>query len=85
MAVQEIPPAWKGFATAYLWERVWSRDSVLNLIQQFIHVVEEEDDKGRKTGERSLFSLGTISWMRCAISCEDAQVVGTRPTLSHST
>ncbi len=48
------PPAWKGFATAYLWERVWSRDSVLNLIQQFVHVVEEEDDKGRKTGERSL-------------------------------
>ena len=48
------PPAWKGFATAYLWERVWSRDSVLNLIQQFIHVVEEEDEKGRKTGERSL-------------------------------
>jgi len=48
------PPAWKGFATAYLWERVWSRDSLLNLIQQFIHVVEQEDDKGRKTGERSL-------------------------------
>jgi type I restriction enzyme R subunit len=35
------PPAWKGFATAYLWEKVWNRDSVPNLIQQFIHVVEE--------------------------------------------
>lgn len=48
------PPAWKGFSTAYLWERVWNRDSVLNLIQQFIHVIEEEDDKGRKSGRRSL-------------------------------
>jgi len=48
------PPAWNGFATSYLWESIWSRDSVSNLIQQFVHVVEEEDDKGRKTGERSL-------------------------------
>jgi type I restriction enzyme R subunit len=48
------PPSWQGFATAYLWERVWARDSVLNLVQQFIQVVEEEDDKGNKTGELSL-------------------------------
>jgi len=48
------PPSWQGFATAYLWEQVWARDSVLNLVQQFIQVVEEEDDKGNKTGELSL-------------------------------
>ena len=48
------PASWRGFATAYLWEQVWARDSVLDLLQQFLHVVEEEDDKGRKTGERSL-------------------------------
>ena len=48
------PPSWKGFATAYLWDRVWARDSVLDLVQHFTHVVEEEDDKGRKTGKRSL-------------------------------
>jgi type I restriction enzyme R subunit len=48
------PPSWKGFATAYLWEQVWARDSVLNLVQHFIHIVELEDDKGNKTGERSL-------------------------------
>jgi len=48
------PPSWKGFATAYLWEAVWSRDSVLDLIQNFIQTVEEEDEKGRKTGKVSL-------------------------------
>src|SRR5579884_1425510 len=48
------PPTANGFATSYLWERIWARDSVLNLIQHFVQVVEEEDDKGRKTGERSL-------------------------------
>ncbi|TKS60767.1 MAG: restriction endonuclease subunit R [Nitrospira sp.] len=48
------PPVWNGFATAYLWERIWARDSVLTLVQQFIHVIDEEDDKGKKTGDRSL-------------------------------
>ncbi len=49
-----IPPTQKGYATGYLWERIWSRDSVLDLIRQFIHEVEEEDEKGRKTGRRFL-------------------------------
>ena len=48
------PPTDRGYATDYLWERIWSRDSLLNLIQHFIHEVEEEDDKGRKTGKRLL-------------------------------
>ncbi|MCZ7636540.1 MAG: type I restriction endonuclease [Verrucomicrobia bacterium] len=48
------PPSWKGFPTAYLWEQVWAPDSVLNLLQHFIHIVEIEDDKGNKTGERKL-------------------------------
>ena len=43
-----------GYATAYLWNEVWARDSVLNLIQHFIHEFEEEDDKGKKTGKRQL-------------------------------
>src|SRR5437763_5020522 len=48
------PPSWKGFATAYLWESIWARSSVLNLIQHFIQEIEEQDDKGRKTGKKSL-------------------------------
>ena len=48
------PPSWKGFSTAYLWEQVWARDSVLDLLQHFIHVVELEDDKGNKTGDKKL-------------------------------
>jgi len=48
------PPGLKGYATAYLWEQVWARDSVLDLIQKFIHVVEEIDDRGQLTGERRL-------------------------------
>lgn len=49
-----VPPTRSGYATAYLWEETWTRDSVLDLVRQFIHEVEEEDEKGRKTGERFL-------------------------------
>ena len=49
-----VPPTRDGFPTDYLWEEVWARDSVLDLVRQFIHEVEEEDDRGRKTGGRFL-------------------------------
>jgi type I restriction enzyme, R subunit len=49
-----VPLTKKGYATGYLWEETWARDSVLDLVRQFIHEVEEEDDQGRKTGKRFL-------------------------------
>ena len=49
-----VPPTESGYATAYLWEETWARDSVLDLVRQFVHEVEEEDESGRKTGERHL-------------------------------
>jgi type I restriction enzyme R subunit len=49
-----VPPTRAGYATAYLWEETWARDSVLDLVRRFIHEVEEEDEKGRKTGRRFL-------------------------------
>jgi type I restriction enzyme R subunit len=48
------PPRHDTFATAYLWEDIWTKDSVLNLLDQFVQVVEVEDDKGKKTGEKRL-------------------------------
>ncbi len=49
-----VPPTQTGYATAYLWEETWARDSVLDLVRQFIHEVEEENETGRKTGKRFL-------------------------------
>jgi len=49
-----VPPTEPRYATSYLWDRIWARDSVLNLVQQFVHEVEEEDEDGRKTGKKSL-------------------------------
>jgi type I restriction enzyme R subunit len=49
-----VPLTQNGYATAYLWEETWARDSVLDLVRQFIHEVEEEDDRGRRTGRKFL-------------------------------
>ena len=49
-----IPPTKNGYPTSYLWEETWARDSVLDLVRQFIHEVQEEDERGRKTGQRYL-------------------------------
>lgn len=50
----EVSPTKGGYPTSYLWERIWAPDSVLNLIQHFIHPFEEIDDDGKKTGRRFL-------------------------------
>ena len=45
-----------GYRTAYLWERVWSRDAWLGLLGSFVHVEDVHDDAGTKPGaSRTLF------------------------------
>lgn len=43
-----------GYKTSYLWEDVWQKNSLMEIIGHFLHVVDELDDKGKKTGEQSL-------------------------------
>lgn len=47
-------PVWDNFATHYLWDDLWTKDSLLNMLDQFTHVIEIEDDKGKPTGEKRL-------------------------------
>lgn len=46
------PPCKVGYATSYLWQEVWQKPRILDLIQRFIRVVDKLDDKGKKTGEQ---------------------------------
>jgi len=50
-------PACKiGYATSYLWQDVWQKPRILDLIQRFIRVVDVLDDKGKKTSkQRQIF------------------------------
>lgn len=47
-------PILDDFATAYLWQDIWQPDSVLDLIQKFIEMIDVENDKGKPTGEQAL-------------------------------
>ena len=60
------PPSYFGYPTAYLWEQVWARDSVLDLIQNFIYTVEEtRGDTGKKTPQINQNHLSPISPIGC--------------------
>jgi len=80
------PPSWRGFATAYLWEEVWARDSVLDLAQNFVQTVEEEDDEGRKTGRQRLIfpRYHQLDAVRRLVAEARAVGVGQRYLIQHS-
>ena len=48
------PTADNNFATHYLWEEVWAKDSILNLLEQFIYITEE-DGEGKKPKKLMIF------------------------------
>ena len=50
------PPCKVGYATTYLWQEIWQKPRILDLIQRFIRVVDVLDDKGKKTEkQRQIF------------------------------
>jgi type I restriction enzyme R subunit len=81
-----VPPTQKGYATAYLWEETWARDSVLDLVRQFIHEVAEEDEKGKKTGRRFLIfpRYQQLDCVRRLVTDARAHGAGQRYLIQHS-
>ena len=81
-----VPPTQKGYATSYLWDETWARDSVLELVRQFIHEVEEENEKGRKTGRRFLIfpRYQQLDAVRRMISHARLEGAGKRYLIQHS-
>lgn len=82
-----IPPPSSGrFATAYLWEQTWAKDSILNLLEHFIHEIEVEDDRGRKTGEHRLIfpRYHQLDAVRRLVADARAQGPGQRYLVQHS-
>ncbi len=81
-----VPPTRQGYATDYLWENIWARDCVLELVRRFIHEVEEEDDRGRKTGTRSLIfpRFHQLDAVRQLVSHARSEGPGQRYLIQHS-
>ncbi len=81
-----VPPTSRGYPTSYLWEETWARDSVLDLVRQFIHEVEEEDENGRKTGRRFVIfpRYQQLDAVRRAVADARAHGTGRRYLIQHS-
>ncbi|MGI9180703.1 MAG: RNA-binding domain-containing protein [Longimicrobiaceae bacterium] len=81
-----VPPTRNGYATGYLWDETWAQGSVLDLVRQFIHEVEEEDDKGRKTGKRFLIfpRYQQLDCVRRLVADARAAGAGQRYLIQHS-
>ena len=81
-----VSPTQNGYPTSYLWEEAWARDSVLDLVRQFIHEVQEEDDQGRRNGRRFLIfpRYQQLDCVRRLVADARAQGTGQRYLIQHS-
>ncbi len=79
-----VPPTRSGYATDYLWNEVWVRDSVLDLIRQFIHEVEDEDGAGRKTKRLIFPRYQQLDTVRRMVSHARNHGAGERYLIQHS-
>lgn len=74
------------FATAYLWEEIWAPDSVLNLVQRFIHFYDVLDANSRKTGKKALVfpRYHQLTAVRALLAHARAHGPGQRYLIQHS-
>ena len=85
-ATRPCRPRGKGYATGYLWEETWARDSVLDLVRQFIHEVEEEDGEGAQK-RQTLPHLSALPAARLRAPARDRRAragTGQRYLIQHS-
>ena len=62
---EPVSPTRNGYPTSYLWEQAWARDSVLDLVRQFVHEVQEEDVEGGGMVGAPSSSRATSSSIAC--------------------
>jgi len=84
------PPDRKGrsYRTAYLWEEVLQRDSLLDLLARFVHlqIEEKRDDHGRKVKKETLIfpRYHQLEAVRALIDLAQREGVGNNYLIDHS-
>lgn len=81
-----VPPTQPGYATDYLWERIWTRDSVLDLVRQFISEIEEEGEGKRRSRKRHLVfpRYQQLDCVRRLVAAARGRGSGARYLIQHS-
>ena len=81
-------PAGRTYRTAYLWEEVLQRDSLLDLLARFIHLQTEEkrDDQGRKVKAESMIfpRYHQLQAVRMLVDAARSEGVGHNYLVEHS-
>ena len=81
-------PAGRTYRTAYLWEEVLQRDSLLDLLARFIHLQTEEkrDDQGRKVKTESMIfpRYHQLQAVRMLVDAARSEGVGHNYLVEHS-
>ena len=81
-------PAGRTYRTAYLWEEVLQRDSLLDLLARFIHlqIDEKRDDQGRKVKAESMIfpRYHQLQAVRMLVDAARSEGVGHNYLVEHS-
>jgi type I restriction enzyme R subunit len=81
-------PAGRTYRTAYLWEEVLQRDSLLDLLARFIHlqIDEKRDDQGRKVKTESMIfpRYHQLQAVRVLVEAARSDGVGQNYLIEHS-
>ena len=81
-------PAGRTYRTAYLWEEVLQRDSLLDLLARFIHlqIDEKRDDQGRKVKTETMIfpRYHQLQAVRLLVDAARAEGVGHNYLVEHS-
>src|ERR1019366_5053081 len=81
-------PAGRTYRTAYLWEEVLQRDSLLDLLARFIHlqVEEKRDDQGRKVKKETMIfpRYHQLRAVRKLVEASRSEGVGNNYLVEHS-
>lgn len=76
----------EGYATAYLWRQVWARDSVLNLVERFVHETAPAQSR-RRASEPRIYVFPRYHQLDCVrrlIADCRARGAGQRYLVQHS-
>ena len=81
-------PAGRTYRTAYLWEEVLQRDSLLDLLARFIHlqIEEKRDDQGRKVKTETMIfpRYHQLQAVRTLVDAARSEGVGHNYLVEHS-
>lgn len=66
-----------GYKTAYLWEQVWARDSLMDILARFLHLQADDKQLSARTGKRETMIFPRYHQLDCVRTCEaDAREQG---------